>query len=91
MGETAVGGSRTNAGERFGTSEEGRKVGKERIANVAKALAFIVARGSLDLSIFKVGSPMIYNIQLEVDRLTSSRLSILPPYVQTLSSSSLHS
>lgn len=53
LGETAVGGSASNAGDRFG-GNEGRKVSKERSENVARALAFLIARGDMDLSIFKV-------------------------------------
>jgi nucleolar MIF4G domain-containing protein 1 len=52
LGETSVGGS--SAAEKFGESGDGRKVEKERIVNVAKALAYVVARGSLDLTVFKV-------------------------------------
>ncbi|KAK4689479.1 nucleolar MIF4G domain-containing protein 1, partial [Tremellales sp. Uapishka_1] len=56
LGETSVGGATSSAGgERFGESNEGRKVGKEKIINVAKTLAYVVARGSMDLSMFKVG------------------------------------
>lgn len=52
MGENGVGGS--GSGAQFGGESDGRSVKIEKVVNVARAIAFSVARGSLDLTLFKV-------------------------------------
>jgi hypothetical protein len=52
MGESGVGGS--GSGAQFGGESDGRSVKVEKAINIGRAIAFGVARGSLDLTLFKV-------------------------------------
>jgi nucleolar MIF4G domain-containing protein 1 len=58
MGETDVGGAAViNSGGHSGTMGFGsdNKVSKTRIANLAKMCGWLIAKGAVDLTIFKVG------------------------------------
>jgi nucleolar MIF4G domain-containing protein 1 len=58
MGEAGVGGS--GSGAQFGGESDGRSVKVEKAINIARAVAFGVARGSLDLTLFKVRTAALW-------------------------------
>lgn len=79
MGETDVGGAAViNSGGHSGTMGFGsdNKVSKTRIANLAKMCGWLMAKGAVDLTIFKVGSLLSCVMRVAIE-LTEYLVSLL--------------